>query len=38
MLVFLEDNVRKPLLQGTFMDKYVALPCKDYYIGYRRLS
>ena len=37
ILVWLENNVRKPL-EGTTFDKWVATPAKDYYIATKRLD
>lgn len=35
-LNWLEHNVRKPYLEGTYADKYVATPLKDLYCSYRK--
>ena len=37
ILVWLENNVRKPLEDTTF-DKWVAKPAKEYYIATKRLE
>ena len=36
-MLFLEEYVRRPLLEGTPLDEYVARPCKEWYLGFRRL-
>lgn len=36
-LVLLENNVRKPYLDGTFIDTHLLLPAKQKYMQYRRL-
>ena len=37
VLIWLENNVRKPL-EGTTFDKWVAKPAKEYYIATKRLE
>lgn len=37
ILVWLENNVRKPLEDTTF-DKWVATPAKEYYVATKRLE
>ena len=32
ILVFLETRIRVPYLEGTIVDRYVALPLKDWYV------
>lgn len=36
-LVFLENNVRKPL-EGSKFDKCIATPCKNLYIKHRKMD
>lgn len=36
ILAWLEDNIRKPYLEGTTIDKYVAKPLKDAYCDSRK--
>lgn len=36
-LVLLENNVRKPYFNGTFVDTHLFLPAKQKYMQYRRL-
>ena len=37
LLVWLENNVRKPL-EGTTFDEWIAKPAKEYYIATKRLE
>lgn len=36
ILVWLEDNIRKPYLEGTTVDVYIAKPLKDAYCDNRK--
>lgn len=38
VLVWLENNVRKPYLEGTYADTYVALPVKKMYCEWRKVE
>ena len=37
VLVWLENNVRKPL-EGTWFDRWVATPAKEFYVTAKRLE
>lgn len=37
ILKWLEVSVRKPL-EGTFFDRWIATPAKEFYIGAKRLE
>lgn len=36
LLEFLETRIRVPYLEGTIVDRYVALPLKDWYVRSRQ--
>ncbi len=36
ILVWLEDNIRKPYLEGSTIDVYIAKPLKDAYCDSRK--
>ena len=38
IFIWLETNIRKPYLEGTYIDIYVATPMKDLYCQSRKIS
>jgi len=38
VLVWLENNVRKPYLEGTYTDTYVVSPVKKLYCEWRKVE